>query len=118
MCSWTLALHVLQRRNAGVLVLGDLQDDEALVGADGLGVFAGLHGEHLLLQFLGEGAALEVFQVATRGRSRAVGILLGQVVELAALLQQGVNLVGFGLRPWQRRRDWRLRAALLSLFPS
>src|ERR1039457_7066022 len=82
---------------SGGLVLGDLQDDPSLIGADRLGVATRVQGKHPFLEIFGKSTALEVFQVAARSGSRAVRVLLGQVLELATLFQQVVNLVGLGL---------------------
>ena len=57
----------------------------------------GLQSENLIFQLLRQRSALEVFQVAALGGSRAAGILLGEIVELGAFLQLSVNRVGFRL---------------------
>jgi len=44
----------------GLLMLGGLQNDEALAGARGFGVLASLQGKGLLLQYLSQSAVLEV----------------------------------------------------------
>ena len=92
-----MGFDLAERRNAGLLVLGDLQDDKALLGADDVGNVARLHGESLVFEFLGQGAALEVAEVATLSGGGAVGVLLGEVFEAAALANLGQQIVRFGL---------------------
>ena len=47
-----LVLHLRQRRNTGILVFGDLDDDEPLLRADRIGVFTRLQRENFVLEFL------------------------------------------------------------------
>src|SRR5512135_788135 len=91
------AFHILLRAHTRLLVLADLENHKALLGADGLGDIAGLHPEGDVFQFLGQGAALEIAQVAALGGGGPVRIVPGNVVEFGALLDLGVHLVGFGL---------------------
>ena len=77
-----LIADALQGRSSGFDVVVDAENNEALAGADGLGEFAGLEGESLVFQFLGEIVALEVAEIATLIGSRAVGLLAGEFVEL------------------------------------
>ena len=79
------AFDFAQGRDAGVVVLCDFQDDEALPGADNVRDFARLHGKSFVFKFLSQGASLESPQVAALGGSRTIGILFGDVLKTASL---------------------------------
>ncbi len=81
----------------------DLQDHIALLGADHVSNFAGLHGECLVFKFLGERAALEHSEIAALGSRGTVGGLLRHIFEArpsANLLEQ---VIGFGFSRRQGR---------------
>ncbi len=95
-------------------MFGDLEDDKTLLGADDVGNVARLHGERLVLKFLGQRGALEVAEIAALGGGGSVGILFGDVVEGSSLANLGQQVVRLGLR----RREFLLLHRLEALCPS
>ena len=66
-------------------MFNDLQDYVSLLGADDVGNLARFHGESFVFQFFGQRSTLEDAEVAALSSRRAVGIFLGDVLELAPL---------------------------------
>ncbi len=98
-----LGEDVFQGRNAGLLVIDDFQDAVALLEAHHLGDLAGLHGKSLVLDFFCELAALEHAERAAIRGGRAVGIFLGDILEIGAVMNLLEKVVGFGLGGTQSR---------------
>src|SRR5581483_8159010 len=90
-------LDVSHGRNAGLLVIRHLENHKALLGTDDIGYITGFHGESLIFQFFGQRSPLEIAKIATLGRSGPIGILLRDLVKAGALLNQGQQIIGFGL---------------------
>src|SRR6185312_73305 len=79
------------------LMLGDLEDDEALAGADGSRHLARLQIKGLILQRLRERSALERAEVAALSRRGTAGVSFRQVLELTARLNLRQHVVGLRL---------------------
>ena len=76
-----------------------LEDDVALLGADGIGVLAGLQGEHGVFKYLGEAAVsvVEGAEVSAIGGRCAVTEGLGQLGEVTTGVEFGLDVVGLCL---------------------
>ena len=92
-----LGEDVLERRNAGLLVIYDLQDTVTLLEAHHLSDFAGLHSKSLVLDFLCQLAALEHAERAAIRGGWTVGIFLGDIFEIGTVMNLLKKVVGFGL---------------------
>src|ERR1035437_6094061 len=95
--------YVLQRRNTGHLVIDNLQDHVALLGANHVGDGPGLHGKSLVLDSFVELATLEHAKRAAVGGRRTVRIFLGYVFKAGAIVDLFGEIMGLGLGSLARR---------------
>src|SRR5438270_2657858 len=91
-----LGKSILEGRNAGHLMIDNLEDYVSLLSANHVGDFAGLHGKSLVLEFFREFAALERAQVAAISGGGTIRIFLGDILEGGAATNLLEEIVGFG----------------------
>ena len=96
-----MRLHLLEAGITTKLMLGGLQNDEALLGPNGLRVLAGIQGKGLIFYFLSQHSAAILAQANALGRIRVGGRRLGQIFELCPRSQFCFDRLGLRLR----RRD-------------
>src|SRR6202011_2901443 len=80
-----------------VVMLRDFKDDEALLGTNNVGDLASLHSEGLVFEFLGQGTSLEAAKIAALRSCGSIGILFGDVLKTASLMDLGQQVLCFGL---------------------
>src|SRR5205085_6131631 len=94
-------------------MLGDLEDQEALLGADRVGNFSYLEWKNTIFQFLRKFAALKIAVFAAVLGGGSIGKLLRQFLELRTLSNLLQDILSLGLGGRKRGVAVRLRRSRL-----